>query len=640
MSICVQTARGGVLAFFIALSCACASKLEIADSAMDEEWAIAVEHARFVQEFSDGNTAPVLVAGSKGLALTVGSRPDSKSLVGRFGAADYRVDNNVIWVAALDKSRQKPMLTRFDSALEQWLEPTYFGSDGLPVEGLCLYRESDHLHAFLLGEDGQGEQWSLADLTSGVILPRYVRSLGLPPAAEFCTVDDQNRRMYVSESTVGVWQYDAHSESELNRTLIGSVSPSGSLGDEVAGVSLFEGSLWVVDSGTATVRQMDEHAGVWSVSSLFSIRNAEEPLYISAHSTTDGTDWLISLDEGLAKATTSHIRTIGNPLQQQVAELPVVLPSVETDAVPGLGDAADDPAIWTHPDDPAKSLVLATDKKWGLVVFDLDGRIVQSLEVGRLNNVDVRPGFRLGESRIDIAVATHRDLPGLIAFGINPEGLVSVLSEVPMPVSDAYGVCLFVDRSGTFYAIANDKDGSFLQYELAAPEGKFEARLARRFSVASQPEGCVAHDEREVLFVGEEGMGVWRLDARASAPANLELVAGVGQELVADVEGLAIYHTDNTDYLVVSSQGNDSFVLIESTRPYAVRGNFRVGGVFDKGIDAVSETDGLDVTSASLGTQFPAGILVVQDGRNRMPAERQNFKFVSWAAVAEVIGIE
>jgi 3-phytase len=46
---------------------------------------------------------------------------------------------------------------------------------------------------------------------------------------------------------------------------------------------------------------------------------------------------------------------------------------VETEPVPNMGDAADDPAIWVHPVDPALSLVLGTDKKGGLNVFDLEG---------------------------------------------------------------------------------------------------------------------------------------------------------------------------------------------------------------------------------------------------------------------------
>src|SRR2546426_138438 len=50
-----------------------------------------------------------------------------------------------------------------------------------------------------------------------------------------------------------------------------------------------------------------------------------------------------------------------------------VNPTVETAPVPHDGDAADDPAIWIHPSDPAQSTIIGTDKRGGLVVYDLLG---------------------------------------------------------------------------------------------------------------------------------------------------------------------------------------------------------------------------------------------------------------------------
>src|SRR5688572_22724947 len=44
------------------------------------------------------------------------------------------------------------------------------------------------------------------------------------------------------------------------------------------------------------------------------------------------------------------------------------------------GDAdADDPAIWVHPRDRARSLVIGTAKNGGLRVYDLAGREVQAI---------------------------------------------------------------------------------------------------------------------------------------------------------------------------------------------------------------------------------------------------------------------
>ena len=48
-------------------------------------------------------------------------------------------------------------------------------------------------------------------------------------------------------------------------------------------------------------------------------------------------------------------------------------------------------------------------------------------------------------------------------------------------------------------------------------------------------------------------------------------------------------------------------------------------------VDNVSDTDGIDVTSASLGDYAPNGILVVQDGYNQ--PDNQNFKIVSMEEV-------
>jgi len=139
------------------------------------------------------------------------------------------------------------------------------------------------------------------------------------------------------------------------------------------------------------------------------------------------------------------------------------------------------------------------------------------------------------------------------------------------------------------------------------------------------------------LFVGEEDVAVWAVDARPDQPATLTRVIGVGDQVHDDIEGLALYQTAKQSYLVISSQGNDSYVVLDAAPPYAVRGAFRVGVNADAGIDGTSETDGLDVTSANLGGPFAQGMLVVQDGRKRMPEQSQNYKYIPWAEVAKTL---
>jgi 3-phytase len=113
-----------------------------------------------------------------------------------------------------------------------------------------------------------------------------------------------------------------------------------------------------------------------------------------------------------------------------------------------------------------------------------------------------------------------------------------------------------------------------------------------------------------------------------------------GKDLVPDVEGLALYAPTPgapARYLVVSSQGNDSYLVFDAFAPYAPRGAFRIGMNLQAGIDVASETDGLEVTARALGPDYPRGLLVVQDGRKRLPDGPQNFKLVDWRDVAQVL---
>jgi 3-phytase len=85
---------------------------------------------------------------------------------------------------------------------------------------------------------------------------------------------------------------------------------------------------------------------------------------------------------------------------------------------------------------------------------------------------------------------------------------------------------------------------------------------------------------------------------------------------------------------VVSSQGNNSYALFRREGDNAYVGSFAVIADGASGIDGISETDGLDVTSASLGAGLEGGAFVAQDGRNVSPPENQNFKLVPWSAIA------
>jgi 3-phytase len=111
--------------------------------------------------------------------------------------------------------------------------------------------------------------------------------------------------------------------------------------------------------------------------------------------------------------------------------------------------------------------------------------------------------------------------------------------------------------------------------------------------------------------------------------------------LEADIEGVEIWAgKDGKGFIVLSNQGADNYAVYRREGDNAFVGLFHIVADPARGIDGVSETDGLDVVSAPLGARFPDGLLVVQDGRNLSPREKQNFKFVSWRDIARALGIE
>lgn len=334
----------------------------------------------------------------------------------------------------------------------------------------------------------------------------------------------------------------------------------------------------------------------------------------------------------------------------------------ETVPVIDGSDAADDPAIWINERDPAGSWVVGTNKRRGLEVYDLAGARHGRVDAGQVNNVDLRT-VDVSGAQVIVVGGTNRTASTIDVWALDREtGALTDLLAAPIPadLDDPYGFCLYQSaKNGALYAIATDKAGGAAQWRLAdTGSGKLRGERLRTIHTDTQPEGCVADDANGVLYIGEEGTGVWRLGAEPDDPADAKkLVATVrGEEeaeapdadspnrLTADVEGLAIYAppaAPEAGYLVASSQGNWTYVVFDRSPPHAYRGTFRVAA--GDGIDGTGETDGIDVVATPVGADYPKGLLVVQDGYNVDPAgekQNQNFKYVSWADVADALALD
>ena len=558
-----------------------------------------------------------LALGRQALTLLDATGRDVASLPLRGRQLDTRSTGNGTLAVVVDANleRVQPLLVQ-DGRMTP-LPPVPAPPFG--IEAACLYRDAQRLdYVFVVGKDGQAEQWLLA--ASG---HRQVRRLALPPHVRHCRVDDASATLFVAEQDFGLWAYNADAEGPGGRQALALAAPLGPLKSGPGALALVPGGVATIDDNALLSWRLDGKR--WRMQPRRALGMSARGLAASGDSllahTTDG--WR-------ALAFTA-------PPASAVVPLPIVVPRAQTEPVARAGDAADDPAIWRHPHDPAGARVLGTNKKQGLLVYDLQGRQLQLLESGRLNNVDVRQNVAFGGDRADVAIATQRDENSIVVFTIDATGKVAEAARLPTTLDEIYGACLYQPKTGGLQAFVNDKDGRYLHYRIDHADAKFSATLLRAFRTASQPEGCVADDTTGTLFVGEEKRGVWVTRADADRAAPLTMALPVGGLLTADVEGIGLYRGAHASYLVVSSQGSNSYVVLDAAAPYKVRGAFRIGVNVADGIDGTSETDGLEVTSANLGGPYGNGMLVVQDGYKRLPDGPQNFKYVAWQDIAAAL---
>ncbi|WP_118165738.1 phytase [Nostoc sphaeroides] len=339
---------------------------------------------------------------------------------------------------------------------------------------------------------------------------------------------------------------------------------------------------------------------------------------------------------------------------------------------------ADDPAIYINATNSADSLVLTSVKNAGLRVYDLSGNLLQTVNPGgiRYNNIDLQYGFKLGNQSVDIAVASDRNNDKLAIFKINPNpttpgnyleditdsSLGTLFQGLPFaePYSSssrsAYGLALYRSPiTNDYYVFANRREtGDIAQFKLIDKgNGQIGAERVREFTIPTiegrdpQTEGMVVDQETGFLYIGQENVGIWKFQAEPNGGTTGKLIDQVrdlgGNYLTDDVEGLTIYYGKNgTGYLLASSQGDNTFVAYTREGNNEYVGNFAVGN--NGAIDSVQESDGADVINVPLGSNFPFGLFVTQDGSNE-PAKivsdegeeeniSSNFKLVPWENIA------
>ena len=301
-----------------------------------------------------------------------------------------------------------------------------------------------------------------------------------------------------------------------------------------------------------------------------------------------------------------------------------VTANVETEPVFAGDDAADDMCVLENFNNPENSLIISSDKKYGIIVYDLEGVKLYDYEVGRINNVDILPSRSIQNKYI--VAGTNRTYNSIDIYSFNSKGELENLilrKEIPS-LKDVYGVTFYRDEFNT-YLFISDKKGNVEQWSYNNDEVNSEIKFVRKLKFSSLVEGLVADESKGKIYIGQERKGIWELNAFPSFDSQKKLIFKKSKNFKPDFEGLALRDDGNGEgYLIASVQGSNGYLIIDR-KSLDAKIFFRI--IDGDKIDGTTETDGIDVTSIKT-SKFPNGFFIAQDDDN--DGLNQNFKLVDW----------
>jgi 3-phytase len=304
----------------------------------------------------------------------------------------------------------------------------------------------------------------------------------------------------------------------------------------------------------------------------------------------------------------------------------------------------DDPAIWVNKADPAKSLIIGTDKDidGALYVFDLEGKIIADKVVRGLkrpNNVDLAYGLLLKNKPTDIAIITERLSHKLRIYSlpdmkpVDNGGIDMFVGETGTDYRDLMGISIYTAKDGKMYAIVGRKSGPktggyIWQYLLGDDgTGNVKATLVRKFGEYSgkkEIESIAVDNELGYIYYSDEQAGVRQYYADPEN-GDKQLALFGTTDFKVDHEGISIYKlTDSTGYILVSDQGANRFQIFsrEGTKqnPFDHK-LLKITNV------AARESDGSDVVNVPLNDTFKHGLFVVM-------STDKTFHYYRWEDIA------
>jgi 3-phytase len=292
-----------------------------------------------------------------------------------------------------------------------------------------------------------------------------------------------------------------------------------------------------------------------------------------------------------------------------------------------------------------------------LYSYGLSGQAVQTTSsLNQPGLVDIKYGFVLGGQTMDLAAVAESGTALIHFYSIDRmtgqmtevTGFTAVFKDRGGDAAVPVGLALYKRPSDNLgFLVVSPRSGPMTnylyQYRLDYTAGRIDLTYVRQFgdfSTVTTPgdndvKGVLVDDALGYLYYSDKSYGIRKYLVDPNAPnANTELTVFGMQEFMGDRNGLAVYaNPDGTGYLLSVDQ-TPVQTRILFWRRQGEPGNPHNHTVVSTLVLNADFTDGIEVTSAPLGSQYPSGLLAVSNRSGK------NFLYYSWKDVVDTLSLK
>jgi 3-phytase len=444
---------------------------------------------------------------------------------------------------------------------------------GFAVEGVCLHRSAldGSLYAFVVGDGGEIDQQLIYADAAGKLDARQVRRISVPSTLKQCVVDREGQ-VYAAEEAVGIWRFTANAEADTSARLIDGPG-IGHIEEEVKGLALYDGgdgSRWLLASNSSAGlvnvydrSRDDAYVGTFAVRPKGGAENLAEPGTLFATSVALGAQFphglLLVTDENGGDYKVVPFAALGGALSLALGTAQDSRPLAVPPVPGGDGDVRNRAGEELRrrrrrPGDLGASHRSGPQPRPG---HRQEGRAQRLRHAGedaavpargKMNNIDLRDGFRLGGKPVTLVTASDRTNKAIGIFRLDPEAraLVDVADGLqPTDLKDPYGLCMYRSaKSGKTYVFINSGDGPMKQWELVdAGNGRGQGQAGARMALRNADRGLRRGRRGRRALRRRGGRRVVALRRRAGRRKTGVQVDRVdrNKRIKDDIEGMGLY---------------------------------------------------------------------------------------------------